>query len=67
METQTKEVQKLRNQIKKLEMVIYGLVIVDPEGKYQKSFVEKVRSALLERPRDQFSNKKDFLKQVKSA
>ena len=66
MENQIKEVKKLRDQIKKLEMVIYNLVIVDPEGEYQKSFVEKVRSTLLEKPQYQFSNKKDFLKQVQS-
>jgi predicted ThiF/HesA family dinucleotide-utilizing enzyme len=60
-----KELQEIKREIKILKDLIF-LLLKDPEGEYKKTFINRIRKKAKAKPQFVFTNKKDFLKQIRS-
>jgi hypothetical protein len=58
-----KEIQEIKKETKILKDLIF-LLLKDPEGEYKKTFINHILKKA--KPQYVFTNKKDFLKQVRS-
>ncbi len=60
-----KEIEEIKKETKILKDLIF-LLLKDPEGEYKKSFINRIRKKAKVKPQYVFTNKKDFLKQIRS-
>jgi predicted ThiF/HesA family dinucleotide-utilizing enzyme len=60
-----KELQEIKRGTKILKDLIF-LLLKDPEGEYKKTFINRIRKKAKANPQFVFTNKKDFLKQIRS-
>jgi predicted ThiF/HesA family dinucleotide-utilizing enzyme len=60
-----KEIQEIKKETKILKDLIF-LLLKDPEGEYKKTFINRIRKKAKAKPHYIFTNKKDFLKQIRS-
>jgi hypothetical protein len=60
-----KELQEIKRETKILKDLIF-LLLKDPEGDYKKTFINRIRKKAKAKPQFVFTNKKDFLKQIRS-
>jgi predicted ThiF/HesA family dinucleotide-utilizing enzyme len=60
-----KEIQEIKKETKILKDLIF-LLLKDPEGEYKKTFINRIRKKSKAKPQYVFTNKKDFLKQIRS-
>jgi predicted ThiF/HesA family dinucleotide-utilizing enzyme len=60
-----KELQEIKRGTKILKDLIF-LLLKDPEGEYKKTFINRIRKKAKAKPQFVFTNKKDFLKQIRS-
>jgi hypothetical protein len=60
-----KELQEIKRETKILKDLIF-LLLKDPEGEYKKTFINRIREKAKAKPQFVFTNKKDFLKQIRS-
>jgi hypothetical protein len=60
-----KEIQEIKKETKILKDLIF-LLLKDPEGEYKKTFINHILKKAKAKPQYVFTNKKDFLKQVRS-
>jgi predicted ThiF/HesA family dinucleotide-utilizing enzyme len=60
-----KELQEIKRETKILKDLIF-LLLKDPEGEYKKTFINRIRKKAKAKPQFVFTNKKDFLKQIRS-
>jgi hypothetical protein len=60
-----KELQEIKRETKILKDLIF-LLLKDPEGEYRKTFIKRIQKKAKIKPQYVFTNKKDFLKQIRS-
>jgi predicted ThiF/HesA family dinucleotide-utilizing enzyme len=60
-----KELQEIKRETKILKDLIF-LLLKDQEGEYKKTFINRIRKKAKAKPQFVFTNKKDFLKQIRS-
>jgi len=60
-----KEIQEIKKETKILKDLIL-LLLKDPEGEYRKTFINRIQKKAKAKPQYVFTNKKDFLKQIRS-
>jgi hypothetical protein len=60
-----KEIQEIKKETKILKDLIF-LLLKDPEGEYKKTFINRIQKKAKIKPQYVFTNKKDFLKQIRS-
>jgi len=60
-----KELQEIKRETKILKDLIF-LLLKDPEGEYKKTFINRIQKKAKAKPQFVFTNKKDFLKQIRS-
>jgi hypothetical protein len=60
-----KELQEIKRETKTLKDLIF-LLLKDPEEEYKKTFINRIRKKAKAKPQFVFTNKKDFLKQIRS-
>lgn len=65
--TVTKIVNNLTNEVKVLRSLVISVIGKDNEGEYRPAFVKGVLKAARQKPTENFSNSKDFLKKLKRA
>jgi len=59
-----KELQEIKRETKILKDLIF-LLLKDPEGEYKKTFINRIQKKAKAKPQFVFTNKKDFLKQIR--
>jgi predicted ThiF/HesA family dinucleotide-utilizing enzyme len=59
-----KELQEIKRETKILKDLIF-LLLKDQEGEYKKTFINRIRKKAKAKPQFVFTNKKDFLKQIR--
>jgi predicted ThiF/HesA family dinucleotide-utilizing enzyme len=60
-----KEIQEIKKETKILKDLIF-LLLKDTEGEYKRTFVNRILKKAKAKPQYFFTNKKDFLKQIRS-
>jgi hypothetical protein len=60
-----KEIQEIKKETKILKDLIF-LLLKDPEGEYRKTFINRIQKKAKTKPQYVFTNKKDFLRQIRS-
>jgi hypothetical protein len=60
-----KEIQEIKKETKILKNLIF-LLLKDPEGEYKKTFINRIQKKAKSKPQYVFTNKKEFLRQIRS-
>jgi len=59
-----KEIQEIKKETKILKDLIF-LLLKDPEVEYKKTFINSIQKKAKAKPQYVFTNKKDFLRQIR--
>jgi predicted ThiF/HesA family dinucleotide-utilizing enzyme len=60
-----KEIKEIKKETKILKDLIF-LLLKDSEGEYKKAFIQRIQKKAKAKPQYVFTNKKEFLRQIRS-